>query len=511
MSLQAASAWHEGQRADQLLRTWLTVRRSLRHWWIALVLAALGTIGGGLVARRLKPTFVSETSFLYRDVTQTAALGAVEQERISTQLIGPRLKELLLARPRLHALMAKHGLHGDLLARGATEEAIELFRKNVSFTVQGGDIFRVAYSGPAPQVAQAVTRELAESVIEDDLRLRHEQTTGRMRFLEGERRRAELELRRKEEGVARFLAKHPEFALETQAGSGDGSGGLGASIRVARREQEKGADRTTLALQRQAERIRRQLGGGRASGGREDPQLASVRDAARDELAEAERTLASRRTQFTEMHPDVRAAKARLAAARAAYERVKRAMAAGTKAVLPTASPEELRRQLAQLEEQIAGRKSRTPKSVKAARDDEQVKGIVALEVEWTRLNRDATEARARYALLESSQFRASLAASSDVSGESAQRAIIDGANLPSKPTGLAPKLILALSAAGGFLLGFLIMLGLALVDDRICYRADVSRLELAPLLVAVPRTPLRRKPHAAAPKAARRGGGIGE
>ncbi|MBK8479941.1 MAG: hypothetical protein IPL40_02010 [Proteobacteria bacterium] len=482
---------------DQLYQLALLLRRSSRHLGKGLVLSLVG-IGVAAAIALLKPRiYVSETVILYRQIIRASYLGGPEATVDGpSNDVGLRMRELLIARPRLERLIKRHGLYPTVVQRRGYVEAVDRFRRAIEYRVGGGDTFHIAFKGPSAALTQRVTRDLAESLIEEELRLRSEQVNATQSFLEVETNRLQRELQEREHSLAQFLADHPEFAQEQV--SGRTALDPGASVRAAQVRQQAAArrgDASVLALRRQADRLRSQLDlGSKVVRLPPDPELLAAKDGADEELREARSNLARAQSEFTERHPDVVAAKQRLRAAEGRVDRVRRTLAASAAVRRPTTSVdrETLRTELASIERQSAGRAARGAPSAAdlgaAHSGESKADRIVALETEWNGLNRQVRDARERYLRLEGQQFRASIEATSELTGQASQLRIIDPPFLPANPSGVGRSAVLAGGAAVALLLGLLLMLALGSIDERIYDRTDVERGGALAVLVEVPR-----------------------
>src|SRR6185369_12394380 len=144
-----------------------------------------------------------------------------------------------------------------------------------------------------------------------------------------------------------------------------------------------------------------------------------------------------------------------------------------------------LETQLKKVELEIAAQKRKSA-SGEATTVKSEAGRIVALETEWTGLNRNVLEARERRTQLEDKQFKATIAQSAVQSGKDDQMVIVDKAYLPITPSKPGRAVMGAIGLGASLLLSFLFALGCVLLDDRIYDRVDVERLRLA-FLVAVP------------------------
>jgi len=469
MEPTSPSAWITGDELQPLLRL---IRHTTRHWRVGLV-AAAAVVVATLAVDWLRPKrFRSEAVVYYREGMQWTTT-----EGMGARRVGQRLKDTLLSRVQLTKLVEELGLYPKLVQAGQIADAVEEARLGIEFTVREGDVFVVSFTADTPAQAQKVASRLTELLIGENARFRAQQAADAIAFLESEKKRNEADLNAKEAAQLAFLGKHPEFAQEL-------AGALGTS----RRREPAAApyaprdDESLAALQREEERLRRQLtSSGQTTRAPQDPLLVSAREEAEAKLKAAQRELADRRTRFTEEHPDVRTAAKAVEVAAAAYRR--------TAEALDAAEPALLKERLAQVQQDITAHRRRYPRErapFVPAMTSESAKRIVALEAEWARLSREIAEARERFQQIDTRQFMASMTSNTLLSGQGSQILVIDPAYLPAHRAGMSTmRLLLA-----GLLLAFAGAIGAALVaalmDDRIYDEFDLERLKLAPVLTEV-------------------------
>ncbi len=485
---------------EQVDRAIGLLRRVTRFWWVASIGVGLAVVGCVVFLMLFKPKFRSETVILYREGIRSSVLGEPSGGGADRN-IGNRLREQLLARTRLEKLVTEFKLYEDLVDRRGMIDAVEEFRLRTSFKARSMDTFAISFEGSSPEEVQAVTARLADELVDEDSRLRQDRARGTKDFLDAEKRRTEDDLKRRETEFARFLAEHPEFAFEpTQT--------QGASIRAQQRGEAAAAvagppaSSPLQALERQIPRIKKRIAdieAGVKSPAAVDPVLAAAKSAADAELGSAKRALGQAQATYTEQHPDVRAASARVQAAESALARAVAAIS--TAAPRPSASTgssekEGLEAQLRKIEAEIpalrASDSAKAPsKRAVVADADAPSNRVVALETEWARLARDVGEARLRNEQLEANYFKAQIAASSEFGGFASQLAIIDPAYKPVRPfTPGRSRYLAAILAAGG-VLGAIVASLFALLDDRIYAAGDVR---LVPVLAVVPRAPRQKE-----------------
>lgn len=475
-----------GQPGQQPPSVAMMIKRTLAHWYVALLVALVGAALTIVVVQTRKPAYRSETVIHYREGVKSTYLGPDGPDPLRT--LAARLKETLLARSNLEKVVTEFNLYPEVLEKRGIVDAVDKLRSKILFKSRSTDTFAISFEGQTREQAQEVTQRLADILVEETTRVRRTQAKITMEFLETERKRAEQEVETADAELAKFLAEHPEFAAEQASPGGTQAG---ASIRAAERRVTN--DPTLEALERQAPRLRARLAGTSEAATpaprQPPPELVRAKDQAEQELAAARRDLADKQSRFTEQHPDVRTAMARVSRAEAALRRAEQALVMPAPEVDPAAGEAEkakIRAQLQKIEREIALRKGlKVGTQVDAS---ETAKQIINIETEWARLIREQSRARQRLADIESKFFRATMAQSSEQGGYSAQIDVVDPAYRPSAPSGPSRMLLaiagLFMSVAAG--IGLAAARGIVL-DDRIYDVEDIDRLALAPVLVVVP------------------------
>ena len=477
--------WQKTPR-DQMDLAVSIARRSLRYWWVAAVpalLGAAGAIGIGVIRGR---TYESRTVMMYRELVPTRILQGSDVSNGDRNMVN-RIQDLAMSKPILAQLQRDRHLFDDVAREDGIDEAIEDIRERIKFKVRGAGTFHLSYFGDSPEQARDVATHLADLLIQAERKFQREEIDATQDLLTTERERTESDLHDKEQALARFLARHPEFAEETQAGL---AGASGASIR-ARTQAGKGdslKDPKLLALERQRDRLRDRLSGrvsSRGTGATTGNPEIDVKDARRA-VDDARRRLEEMRAQFMDQHPDVVAAKGQYDRARARLETLRRADA--PRIVAPPVDPAERAQLVAEmdrLEDQI--RRYEQREQTRPAKDS-SASHVVQLETEWARLAREVEEARERQQAIVGKSFAADIASASGLAGDGAQMVILDPASHPTRPAGLGLRL---LALAGLFLFGGLgaaLAFGLGLADDRITGDSDLARFGIGRAIAVVPR-----------------------
>lgn len=419
-------------------------RRALRFWALAVAVFVAGAAATGVGVALWPRKYASQATLLYHE-----GLHFGQDESSSPRRVGQRLSEVVLSRAQLTSLVQELGLFPKRVAAGELREAVEELRLGIKFRYDQGDVFVVSYTGRAPGEAQRVTQRLAEMLIAEHLRLRSGQAETTREFLDTEKKRKTAELAERQATLVAFLAKHPEFAS-------DQTTGVGVSIR-ARRERANEAPAPVPAS-----------GAPQPAAPAAPQALVAARDAAEARLAAARRDLEDKRGRFTEQHPALRAAIATVAAAEEAFRKASADLASAT----PAPAPQRIH----------------APAPPRPARRSEGVSPAlaVALETEWARMTREVAEAREQLELIETQQFRASLAATMLTTGQTSQITVIDPAFLPVRPVGTRPGVMAALGLLLSLALGAAAAVLRAYLDDVIYAPRDVERRAGLPVLAVL-------------------------
>jgi uncharacterized protein involved in exopolysaccharide biosynthesis len=433
-------------------------RRALRFWRPAAVVFALLVVGTLLFARQTWQPYQSQAVLMF-DTALPRDMATVG-DPIQT---GGRVKELLFATDRIRNVVTKF----DLFPEYSTQQAIEETKKRLDFQVQAGGTFAITYVGFSPAQAQAVLRELTETLLVDHNQRRSREVKQTREFLEAELKKLEEDVRARETTLKDFLAKHPEAA----------------SIA----DQNQLTDPSTLVLEQQLGQLRAQARTRPAGGGAAATSTAEIVEAKRN--AEAERDKAFRELQdklatLTEAHPDVIAAKERHRGAQADVNRYAKELQQASTAAGGSGNPEDL--EIKSLEMKLAG-----IRSASRSRRNKDPKTL-QLEVQLQDLRHNLEEARKRVSSLENEKVQASVMEKMDSSGNFERLRVHDPATLPGSPLQSRRRRV----AMGGFFLACVLAAGMAfgraMVSDRIFDRTDVAHLAGVPVLASIPPVPKR-------------------
>ena len=483
---------------DRLSRLVDVGRKAARYWWLVAVFAVVGAaLALGFALTRGK-RFESAAVLFYQERIQSSILSN-RQEEVQRNL-GDRFRELLFARAQLTQITADPklnpfpGMDPDL--------AIDKLRVAVRFEARGGNNFRITYGDSDPDRAKAVTEKLTALLKDKDEALRNDQAQMTVQFVTQQKEEAALELRKREQALAEFLAKHSEFA---QDGVAEGAGIR--AIRNTAKVAVNTGDPKLYALERQRQRIQARLDAPPDAPVVRVPSPPSPeRIAAESAVAEAQREVNSAQREledalgkYTDKHPTVIKAQEHVESAQQKLRHAQAAVPPDDNTPLPPATPADrskLQKELTQLEGQIAdaqrasgGSKPQNTGSGSAAVApvESGTNWVVELETKYADLRRALNEQRERVSSLADSVFRAQIDASQKSAETGGRLAIVDPAFRPVRPSGPGKTVFLLAGMVLFLALGGTIAIGLAILDDRLYRRDDIDQLDIAVLAVIPP------------------------
>lgn len=449
--------------------------------------------------------FESWAVLFYQERIQSSILSN-RQEEVQRNL-GDRFRELLLARAQLLQIINDPklnpypGVDPDL--------AVDKLRAAVRFESRGGSNFRITFSDEDPDRAKGVTEKLTKLLQDKDEALRNDQAQMTVQFVTQQKEEASLELRKREQALAEFLAKHPEFAADANQASGEGAG-IRAIRNTAKVPVNTGNSRL-YALERQRQRIQARLDAPpdappvRVEAPRTPEKIAAdaaVADAQR-ELASANKELEDALGKYTDKHPAAIKAQERVAAAQQRLRHAQAAVPPDESIPLAPATPADrskLQKELQTLDNQIAEEQRNSSKDKdkgsgagSAAPVTDSTNWVVELETKYADLRRQLNEQRERVGSLADSVFRAQIDASQKSAETGGRLSVIDPAFKPARPSGPGKTIFLLAGMVLFLALGGTLAIGLAILDDRLYRRDDIDNLGIA-VLAVIPSPPHLKK-----------------
>jgi polysaccharide biosynthesis transport protein len=263
--------------------------------------AILGTIAAISALLLIQPTYRSSAVMM----VQSPQLPGEVTGTIASELIDRRIaryREQITSRPELVSLIEKHNLYSGDRARKPLSKVVDKMRDAISVTATQSDIvsarpedrtiaFKLAYNYSEPVSTQAVAQHLMERILELDQSRQSEQSVNAVQFLSDQAKALEEQISTIQGQISGITAAN--------------GGVLAGSTGVTMLGSDSGIQTQIAQLQRDNATLAQQKSLARTSDDR-DPAVAA-----------AESQLAAARAQYSDTHPDVVIAKARLAEARA--------------------------------------------------------------------------------------------------------------------------------------------------------------------------------------------------
>jgi uncharacterized protein involved in exopolysaccharide biosynthesis len=493
---------------DRLQRLVDLGRKTTRYWWLIAVAGFLGGVLSLGFALTRGHRYESSAVLFYQERIQSSILSNRQEETIRN--LGDRFRELLLARQQLLQIIHDPkinpypGMDPDLAA--------DKLRAAVRFESRGGSNFRITYADSDPDRAKAVTEKLTKLLQDKDEALRNDQAQLTVQFVTQQKEEASLELRKREQALAEFLAKHPEFAADSNS-----SGAEGAGIRAIHDTKKQAPVINTgnsrlYALERQRQRIQARLDAPPDAPVRVETPRSPERIAAEAQVADAQRELASAQREledalakYTDKHPAAQKARERVDAAQSRLRHAQAAVPPDESVTLAPATPADrtkLQKELQQLDSQIAdeqrssskagtGSGSAAPAPVTPV--ESGANWVVELETKYAELRRQMNEQRERVTSLADSVFRAQIDASQKSAEQGGRLSVIDPAFKPVRPSGPGKTIFLLAGMVLFLALGGTLAIGLAILDDRLYRRDDIDGLGI-PVLAVIPALHVTKK-----------------
>ena len=468
-------------------------RKALRYWWLVAVFAVLGGALSLAFAIKRARTYQSYSVMFYQEQIQSSLL--TNREEAEQRNIGDRYRELLLARSQLQNIVSEPKLNA--FPKVDPEIAIEKLRLKIQFEARGGNTFRIEYTDSDPARAKAVTAKLTKMLQEKDEELGNASAAATVDFVLKQKDDASAELRKREQALAEFLAKHPEFAQDPNQPNNNEEGG---AIRAIHNQKASTGDAKLYALERERARIQARIDGSNEplAPAAPSPEKIAAEQAVSDaqhELTEAKRALEAALQQYTEKHPAVISAQERVDIAQQRLRHAQAAVPDDLDTHVAPATPADkakLQKQLDALDAQITSEQKGKANAV----PDASTNWVVQLETQHADLRRLVAEQRERVQSLADSAFRAQMDASQKMAEQGGRLTVIDPAFKPVVPTGPGKTIVLLAGMVLFLSLGGSLAIGLALIDDRLYRRTDLEQLGI-PVLAVIPHARARARTRA--------------
>ena len=426
-----------------------------RRWFIILPLLLLSA--AGLLAAILLPTsYRSSATLLVESQELPTNVAATPQQSQVDQRIA-KIRQQVLSRGDLITLIEQNDLYGQERTTEPLSQIVEQMREATSVEPVGGGsgqsgatdtiAFLMSFDYRSPVKAQAVMQSFVDRFLQIDNATREEQATGAVAFLEEQASNLQRQIATLERRITSIKATNG-LALSSAGGPVfSDSGSYDAQI---------------ASLQNQNRALQLQL------------QLQTRRATADPQIAAAEAQLAAARAVYAESHPDVLLAKQRLAQARQASvpENDNRDLNA-----------QALRGQIEANNNTIAAlSRSRAGDSARSAASLASQSRAPAIMEQVIQLDNRASLLRQQYEEVSNNLLNARSSARMAQEQKGERLSVLDPPVIPDRPTSPNRPLLIAGGVAAGLVLGILLALVVEAVLRPIRGVGMVEDLGLEPL-----------------------------
>jgi hypothetical protein len=410
--------------------------------------------------------------------------GALEVEPSAPQVIGARLKDLLMSRERLQRLIEQMRLYPAVIEGRGLAAAIDEMSAHLTLIPLASSNFAVSYDADDGDRAREVLTRLVSRVIDDDVQRREQAAEAARRENDAESRLANADLKTKEAAQAEFFAQHPQLAL-------DGSGHLANSGRDSAAELASLEQRSAELEQQLADASRQAAPA--AVPGTANPAVVAAQAKAAADLRAAEEDLNDKQTRLSYQHPDVKIAEGRVTELREVLHRADVAVAAsaaGTSRPAAAGGADDqkvssLRRALSAVRSRIVTLRAPSEPRPQVPRP---TRSAPAIDAEGTRLALDVSEARERRRKIDAKLFQAQLLSTLGSAKQGGGFVVKNAPDQPRRPlTSAGPRLALV-GGATSALIALIALIVAGRLDGRLYDTRDVARVLGPNLLVVVPK-----------------------
>ncbi len=402
------------------------------------------------------------------------------------------ITQQILSRTRLLLIIDKLHLYGNTRRQLTPDEKVDLMRKDIDIELvhdaQGQQItaFKISYSAYDPHVAQQVTSELSSLFINENLKVREQQSEDTTKFIGNQLESARASLADQDAKVREFKGQH-EGALPSQETSNlQILSGLQSQLQ---NEQDtlNTAKQQRVYLQTLIEQYQTLHSTSRSVEG------VPTGD---QELDRLESKLADLKSRYTDHYPEVETVKeeiARAEQARAALNndpkaKSNRAKQSGAADLSQGSAPLQLQSQLQANQAEIANREQSIA-TLKARVNDYQDRlntGPI-VEEQLADLTRGYDQSKANYDDLLKKQNESEMATSMEHMQQGERFSILDPPSLPLKPDFPNRLKFCGIGLGLGLVLGLVVAGGREFMDDRLHSEKEIKLLLPMAILTEIP------------------------
>jgi polysaccharide chain length determinant protein (PEP-CTERM system associated) len=475
------------------------LRIAWRRRWL-LVLPLIVTILGGVMYAFSLPEQWMSTALIQVVPQQVpeAYVRSTVTMRIEDRL--DSIKQLILSRTKLEAIIQEFNLYPDERRGGLMEEVVDRMRNNdISMAVAKGDAFRISFINSDPKLAMRVTERITSLFIAENLRDREVVAERSSQFLESQLNEVRTQMENTEKKLAAYRIKN-QGTLPDQVQTN-----LQAvtNLQLQIQQVAEGINRdreSRLFLQRQLADLNDSStpvpsAPTTPAAPGSDPAAAVGTGSSADRLEAARTELRRMELRFTPEHPDIIRMKRIISNLERQVEQ--EALAQPLSNTTPRISPQdvaranrakELQTQIANLDRSMASKQAEVDRlRTTAAGYQSRVEVAPTRESELTALLRDYSTYTDQYRSLLAKNQEAKMSANLERRQGGEQFRLLDPARIPERPFSPNRPKILAMALAIGLAIGGGLIALLEYRDRSLRTDDDVMLVLALPVLAVIP------------------------
>jgi succinoglycan biosynthesis transport protein ExoP len=461
-----------------------------RKWWI--ILCSIGFLTAmTIVAKRLPDIYRAETVIL----VDSAQVPDKYVATINTGDIAGRLTTLqqqVLSPTRLKKLVESEGLYPRPNSKATEEEVINSVQKSIVVeAVNPGPgktgAFRIAYSGRRREEVARMANQLAQMFIEENLRVRVDQTEDTAEFLKDQLQETKTELDEKDAQL-RAIKSHNILEMpESKPYHMEALANLRAEVqtiqdKIQQDQREKSILQSMMLSNTQSPTV--DVDGVAGPG---------VSGAYQADIQKLEVKLSQLKARYGPAHPDIRKTQAAIDQLKAKAATEAGSNFAVAEQTVTQAPPQKVRNpvleaQIGKLEEHIQEQsKLLQPLQARMGFHESKLEQMPVFEQQIARLQADYDTLRTQYTGLMDKEKAAEISHALEVHQKGEKFEILDKAVTPGKPSSPNRALISLAGLIGGLIAGIALAVATELGDESVRSEGEAMRILGKPVLGGIP------------------------
>ena len=466
---------------------YLDLIRRRHMYFLAAVLLGWITVWG--ISWLLPTKYKSSTLILVEEPTMPSTYVAPNvNENLQDRL--QSIKQQILSRTRLLTIIDKLNLYADAKSQKSRDEKVNEMGQDINVDVvtdaRNNSIssFRVSFSAHDPVVAQKVTRELTQLFIDENTRVRQEQSEATTHFMEQQLQDASVVLAAQEAKVKQFEAAHEGVLPSQQTSNLQILAGFQSQLQ-SQQDSLATAKQQRAYYESLVEQYKNLHAAGRSVDGA--PTEVGVLD---DQLNRLRAQLTDLSARYTDSYPDVQRVKSQIAQTEKQREALLAAPRTGSKRPNETESGPllQLQSQLQANQIEIQNRE-RAIAGLEARIGEYQgrLNSEPATEQQMLELTRGYDQSKQIYDDLLKKKTQSVMATSMEQLQKGERFTMLDPPSLPVKPDFPNHLKFCGFGVLAGLALGCLVVFGFEFFDDRMYGEKEIKALLEVPVLGEVP------------------------